>query len=205
MTVSAELTETRDTDRRLDAIRARIAATPKEDARARVLLVLAHEVLRRRGLDRLVATAPAEEAPGVSTIAWSAPGELPPYPELVEQICASVEAAVPLGARVLVVSRGDGQLLRLGARTAQHFPQSPDGGYSGYHPTDGWAVLAELHRHLQAGAEFLVIPATACWWLEHYPELALYLEIAPLTANESCAIFDIRLERRQRRPPDGSR
>jgi hypothetical protein len=205
MTVSAQITETRDTDRRLDTIRSRIAATPKEDARARVLLVLAHEVLRRRGLDRLIAAPPAEETPDVPAIAWSAPGELPPYAALVGRISASVEAAVPLGARVLVVSKGDEQLLRLGARTAQHFPQSPDGGYSGYHPTDGWAVLAELHAHLQAGAEFLVIPATACWWLEHYPELALYLETAPLTANESCAIFDIRPERRQRRPPDGSR
>jgi hypothetical protein len=170
-----------------------------------VLLVLAHEVLRRRGLDRLIAAPPAEETPDVPAIAWSAPSELPRYPDLVERISASVDATVPLGARVLVVSKGDEQLLRLGARTAQHFPQSPDGGYSGYHPTDGWAVLAELHAHLQAGAEFLVIPATACWWLEHYPELALYLETAPLTANESCAIFDIRPERRQRRPPDGSR
>ncbi|HZD05715.1 MAG TPA: glycosyltransferase, partial [Longimicrobiales bacterium] len=47
-----------------------------------------------------------------------------------------VDAYVPEGASVLVVSKGDPALLDLPDRTAPHFPQSENGGYAGFHPRD---------------------------------------------------------------------
>ena len=41
---------------------------------------------------------------------------------------------LPDGAHVLVVSRGDEQLLRLEGRPARHFPEAADGSWAGHHP-----------------------------------------------------------------------
>ena len=93
------------------------------------------------------------------------------YRALVERLRAHVAAAVPARAVVLVVSRGDDALLRLPGCEAAHFPQSPTGLYAGFHPTDGAEAATHLADLRSRGAEYLVIPATAAWWLDHYPEL----------------------------------
>ena len=98
------------------------------------------------------------------------------YRDQVDRIRAQVRATVPEGSRVLVVSRGDEALLRLDRRRGEHFPQSPTGLYAGHYPADGEEAVAQLEALRAAGAEFLVIPAEASWWLEHYPELAAALE-----------------------------
>jgi glycosyltransferase involved in cell wall biosynthesis len=98
------------------------------------------------------------------------------YREQVERVRAQVRAAVPEDARVLVVTRGDEALLRLGRRGGGHFPQSPTGLYAGYYPADGAAVVAHLRQLRGAGAEYLAIPAEAGWWLDYYPELRELLE-----------------------------
>jgi glycosyltransferase involved in cell wall biosynthesis len=98
------------------------------------------------------------------------------YRDAVERVRAQVRAAVPEDSRVLVVSRGEEALLRLGRRQAEHFPQSPTGLYAGHYPADGAAAAGHLEELREAGAEYLVIPAEAGWWLEHYPELRETLE-----------------------------
>jgi glycosyltransferase involved in cell wall biosynthesis len=98
------------------------------------------------------------------------------YREAVERVRAQVRATVPEGSRVLVVSRGDESLLRLGRRQGGHFPQSPTGLYAGHYPADGVAAVAHLDELRADGARYLAIPAEASWWLEHYPELAQLLE-----------------------------
>jgi hypothetical protein len=97
------------------------------------------------------------------------------YAELVSRVRDEVAATVPPGASVLVVSKGDAALLDLGGLSAAHFPQDAAGGYAGHHPRDGAAATAELEGLRRAGAEYLVIPATARWWLDFYAELAAYL------------------------------
>jgi hypothetical protein len=97
------------------------------------------------------------------------------YAELVARVREAVAATVPPGASVLVVSRGDDALLDLRDRRAAHFPQAGDGGYAGHHPRDGASATAELERLRRGGAEYLVIPATARWWLDYYEELAVHL------------------------------
>jgi len=98
------------------------------------------------------------------------------YQSLVERIRARVRESVPAGACVLVISRGDAALLRLDGREAGHFPQSKTGLYAGYHPADGAEAAAHLSELRARGAEYLVIPATGLWWLDHYDELRLQLE-----------------------------
>jgi glycosyltransferase involved in cell wall biosynthesis len=98
------------------------------------------------------------------------------YRDQVDRVRAQVRATVPEGARVLVISRGDETLLRLGRRQGEHFPQSPTGLYAGHYPADGDGAVAHLEELRAAGARYLAIPAEAAWWLEHYSELRELLE-----------------------------
>ena len=97
------------------------------------------------------------------------------YAELVGRVHSTVAASVPPGASVLMVSKGDAALLALPGHRAAHFPQDGAGGYAGHHPRDGVAAKAELERLRREGAEYLVIPATARWWLDYYGEFARHL------------------------------
>ncbi|MBS1843452.1 MAG: hypothetical protein JST53_03450 [Actinobacteria bacterium] len=101
-------------------------------------------------------------------------GELE-YAELVGRVQAAVLSNLPGGASVLVAGKGDAALLELPGLRAAHFPQSETGGYAGYHPRDGAAVIGELEELRRRGAEYLVIPATLQWWLDHYEGLGAHL------------------------------
>jgi hypothetical protein len=98
------------------------------------------------------------------------------YRDRVDRIRAQVRATVPKGARVLVITRGDDALLRLDGREGGHFPQTPTGLYAGHYPADDGEAVGHLEELREAGAEYLVIPAEARWWLEHYPALRATLE-----------------------------
>ena len=69
---------------------------------------------------------------------------------------------------MLVVSNGDEALLGVPEREGWHFPQDPDGGYAGHHPADDATAIEELERQRERGADFLVVPSSSSWWLEHY-------------------------------------
>ena len=97
------------------------------------------------------------------------------YAELVGRVQAAVLSHVPAGASVLVVSKGDAALVKFPTLRADHFPQSESGGYAGHHPRDGATAIGELEELRRRGAEYLVIPATAQWWLEFYEGLAAHL------------------------------
>lgn len=98
------------------------------------------------------------------------------YRDQVDRIRAQVRATVPEGSRVLVITRGDEALLRLDQRRGEHFPQTQTGLYAGHYPADADEAVAHLETMKEAGAEYLVIPAEALWWLEHYPALKTALE-----------------------------
>jgi hypothetical protein len=103
------------------------------------------------------------------------PDSVTDYGSLVERVRALVRATTPPGAAVLVVSRGDGMLVDLPGWSMGHFPQSPTGMYAGHYPADGEAAIAHLSELRARGAQYLMIPATALWWLEHYGELRAWL------------------------------
>jgi len=109
--------------------------------------------------------------------AWQPHGSRPDatYLRDVRTLCEVVRRELPASARVLVVSKGDSALLRVG-RPAGHFPQEEDGSYPGWYPGDSTSVVDALERLCDRGWTHLVLPATAAWWLEHYDGLARYLE-----------------------------
>ena len=128
---------------------------------------------------------------------WDGPGSREKIGD--RDIAAAVRAAMlahtPPGASVLVLSKGDPALVDVGDRRAAHFPQSPSGGYAGHHPADGAAALAQLDALRARGAEFLLIPRTSWWWLQHYAEFAKFLEgrcILHARDGNACAVFDLR-------------
>jgi len=94
---------------------------------------------------------------------------------------------VPPNATLAVISKGDGELLKLGNRRAWHFPQDEAGTYAGFYPRDSDACIAELEKLRARGAEFLVIPASAHWWLSHYPRFADHLQTRYRACLDDCS------------------
>jgi hypothetical protein len=116
------------------------------------------------------------------------------YQQLTHAIRELVQSTLPAGAIVTVISRGDDQLLSLGDRIGWHFPQDPGGQYTGYHPADSTAAIAHLEDVRERGADYLLIPNTALWWLDHYAGLRDHLEANyPLVVNreEVCLVFQL--------------
>lgn len=105
-----------------------------------------------------------------------------------------VAEATPAGATVLVVSRGDEDLLALDGRVGWHFPQAETGVYAGHHPEDAEVAVRHLEELRVRGATHFVIPATSAWWLDHYADFRRHLDerFAPLAADpETCVAWDL--------------
>jgi hypothetical protein len=109
------------------------------------------------------------------------------YQQLRERIRAAAQQYIPPDATVLVVSRGDGSLLDLGF-CGWHFPRTSRGAYAGYHPADSAEAIAHLEELRSKGAEYLLIPETSEWWLDHYAEFHKHLEThyIPLNGRGKC-------------------
>ena len=117
------------------------------------------------------------------------------YRQLVRRIRELVRTALPPESRVAVVSKGDDGLLDLYGRRASHFPQAADGRYSGYYPKSSLSVIAHLEAVRARGAEYLLLPATALWWLDHYPGFFEHLQRRYLRAvddPDACVIYSLR-------------
>jgi len=118
-----------------------------------------------------------------------------------------VAEALPPGATVLVVSRGDDELLAFEGRVGWHFPQAEDGVYAGHHPHDAEAAIHHLEELRARGATHLVIPATSAWWLDHYADFRRHLDercTALVADPETCVAYDLRrapARRSRRRRP----
>jgi len=116
------------------------------------------------------------------------------YQQLVTHIQDSVRISIPPDATVIVVSKGDEDLLKLDGRQGWHFPRTEDGRYAGYYPADSVQAIAHLERLRILGGEFLLFPKTALWWLDHYVEFRQYLESHyRIIAQEqdTCLIFEL--------------
>jgi GT2 family glycosyltransferase len=114
------------------------------------------------------------------------------YRELIARVRATLSGCVPSGATVAVVSRGDEALLQLERGTAWHFPRGADGGWAGHYPADTKAAVAQIEAVRRAGAEYLLLPQPAFWWLDHYAGLHEYLG---LHGREIARTSDLRLYR----------
>jgi glycosyltransferase involved in cell wall biosynthesis len=116
------------------------------------------------------------------------------YRQLLQRIARLVRTELRPGARVAVVSKGDTALVNLDGITASHFPSTDGGLYAGYYPGDSAAAIAHLEAQRKAGAEYLLFPQTAFWWLDYYTEFHEHLERHyPLVVsqNDTCLIFQL--------------
>jgi hypothetical protein len=107
------------------------------------------------------------------------------YVALRERVRRMVDEHVPADATVLVISRGDDELVRLERCRGWHFPQGEGGVWAGHYPSDSAAAVAELEALRDRGARYLVVPPTAQWWLEHYDGLRAFLDRRERVAEET--------------------
>jgi glycosyltransferase involved in cell wall biosynthesis len=98
------------------------------------------------------------------------------YQQLVPHIRQVVINELPHGSTVMVVSKGDDELLKLDGRQAWHFPQTEDGVYAGYHPADSAEAISHLEELRGKGGDFLLFPSTEFWWLDYYEQFKHHLD-----------------------------
>jgi hypothetical protein len=170
-----------DRDRELDEIV--VALVASQEKLFRRIDDLQESLYALRSEVRLRATAEASEADDrEKRVAYNA---------MVARIRALVRDRLPADAAVLVVSRGDDDLLQLYGRRAGHFPQTESGVYAGHHPPDAAAAVAQLQPLAVAGWEYLIVPATSNWWLDHYAGFAAHLRRSAAVVHNGpeCVIF----------------
>lgn len=119
-------------------------------------------------------------------------------PEEYEELCRAVGTAVaeatPPQSVVAVVSKGDPKLTELEGRSGLHFPSDAEGRYAGFHPRTSEEAIAQVDAARAAGAEYLCIPQTAFWWLEHYQGFANWLNAHCRSVGdrpEACLIYEL--------------
>jgi GT2 family glycosyltransferase len=113
------------------------------------------------------------------------------YRALQERVRSTLSTALPEGSRVIVVSRGDDELVRLDGRRGLHFPQEDDGVYAGHYPSDSGEAIAQLEALRLEGGDYFALPRTGFWWLDHYGGFRDHLETRypRVVSDESCVVF----------------
>jgi len=116
------------------------------------------------------------------------------YRDLVRDIREVVGRVVPAGGDVMVVSKGDQNLLQFEGRTGCHFPETDTGVYVGYHPGDSAAAIAALEAAIGRGHQYLLFPGTSLWWLDHYDGFRTHLDARypRLWSDRQCVLYDVR-------------
>ena len=116
------------------------------------------------------------------------------YQRLLDEIKNIACGIIPAGATTAVVSKGDCELLKLGPHQAWHFPRAESGVYAGHYPADSVAAIEHLETLHAMGADYLLFPATAFWWLEQYPEFGRHLDVnyRRVWDDRYCRIYHLR-------------
>jgi GT2 family glycosyltransferase len=116
------------------------------------------------------------------------------YRQLTDRVRELVRTNVPGDATVIVLSKGDDELLDHGPRRAWHFPQDASGAFAGHYPADSVEAIAHLEKLRDRGGEYLIVPHPALWWLDHYSGLRNYLETRcrlVVRRDDTCLIFGL--------------
>jgi hypothetical protein len=128
--------------------------------------------------------------------AWKPHGRRvsPDYAKLRERIQQTAAERLPPDATVVVVSKGDEELLKLNGRQGWHFPRSKDGTYANIYPAEATEAISQLEALRAQGARFFLIPKPAFWWLKYYRGLKEYLERHGRLAvqdEHTCLIYEL--------------
>jgi glycosyltransferase involved in cell wall biosynthesis len=115
------------------------------------------------------------------------------YKQEVQKIQSVVSSLIPQDAKVVVVSKGDEELLSFDGRHGWHFPQTQDGTYAGHYPADSTAAISHLESLRIKGGHYLLIPNVSSWWLDHYTEFAEHVnKFYPVAhQGDDCLIFNL--------------
>ena len=119
------------------------------------------------------------------------PSQIAPYEERLALAVEDLHRLVPQGATLALV--GDELLYdsRLEGWTVTAFGEGP--GAPGGSPVDGEAAIAEVERSRDQGAQFLVFPWPAFWWLDFYGDLREFLADSPVVVDNSrLVVYDLR-------------
>jgi hypothetical protein len=87
-----------------------------------------------------------------------------------------IDQRLPARAKVLVLSRGNEDLIRFKRCRGAHFPQDASGRCARYDPINSAGAIAHLEALRFQGSEFLILPSTENWWRDTYPEFIRYLQ-----------------------------
>jgi len=184
-----------------------------DDVKLRAMLIDAHEQMLRRDEEILAAIYELQsrraamlkhhtDAVTRTSVADFLPSEYLSYRQLIRRIRKVVSGLLPPHVMVIVVSGGDDELLKLEGARGWHFPQTEDGTYTGYHPTNSAAAITHLEELRAKGGEFLLFPSTAFWWLDYYVEFRQYLETryrVVVREEDTCVIVALREPAAERR------
>jgi GT2 family glycosyltransferase len=124
------------------------------------------------------------------------------YRRAVRRVLEVIESELPPGATVLLVTKGDDALLQLRNHHGWHFPQNEAGAYAGFAPADSGSAIIQLEAVRAKGADFLVFPVNALWWLDHYSRFRDYLDRRYqllFRRDDTCAIYALRQPREPNR------
>src|SRR5678809_1192263 len=80
------------------------------------------------------------------------------YIDTVSRIREVVNSILPREATLIVISKGDEDLLRFEQRRAWHFPQNENGIYAGHYPAEGAEAICQLQSLIARGGEYMLIP-----------------------------------------------
>ena len=188
------------------------------EGRAHVLARHGHEVAKSRLLAAVSAVLnkpernPSAGGADGSPRGGSSPTDDPQsdYERLRQRVREAVCNLVPAKSTVLIVSKGDDELLKLDGRPAWHFPQSATGGYAGHHPEDSTSAVTQLESMRAKGGRFLVFPETSLWWLKHYEGFRRHLDhrYREVARQEgTCVIYELGRpsSKKQQQSPDRNR
>lgn len=130
------------------------------------------------------------------SVTWQPHGRrlTPEYRQLRQRLRDTVASRLPPGATVLVVSKGDEELLRLDGRRGWHFPQTADGHYANLYPARSADAIEHLESLRSRGAGFFLLPKPGFWWLDHYDEFKTHLDrrySLAVREPDTCLIYDL--------------
>jgi GT2 family glycosyltransferase len=149
---------------------------------------------RARAIELEIAELQAKAGHTPDEVEASGPTSYLQYRSLLRKLREAARAELPGGATVVVISKGDDELLDLGVSRAWHFPQDDNGGYAGHYPDSSAEAISQLEDLRSKGAEYLLVPATAQWWLDRYPEFGQHLRSTyalVIEDSEVCSIFSL--------------
>lgn len=112
--------------------------------------------------------------------------------ETQQRIAQIMRQHVPKKTRVLIVDKWDPTLFHLSRRQGWNFPECsllPEG-----YPANDEKAIHHLDQLLKLGANYLVFPNAAFWWLDYYQAFRRHLEEnhACLWNDQQCLIYQLR-------------